>query len=217
MTSALWYKEFRESVGIAALALVAFVVIALSSMRMSPIAFLAERRGDSIPFVNDSFAERFTLASAALALALGFFQSLGDFRGDGHLFLLHRPISRRSIYLAKLAVGLVTYLLCGLVPIVIYSAWAATPGTHPSPFAWSMTAIVWSTWLAMTVVYLGAFLSGIRPAAWLGSRLAPLAAAAAMMSVTMIAPILLRPLLIAVIDLALAASILRIIESRDFS
>jgi hypothetical protein len=80
-----------------------------------------------------------------------------------------------------------------------------------------MTAIVWSTWLAMTAIYLGAFRSGIRPAAWLGSRLAPLAAAAAMMSVTMIAPILLRPLLIAVIDLALAASILRIIESRDFS
>ena len=40
-----------------------------------------------------------------------------------------------------------------------------------------MTIPVWLTWLAVGLVYLGAFLSGIRPAAWWGTRLMPLAGA----------------------------------------
>ena len=34
----------------------------------------------------------------------------------------------------KLAVGALVYLVCGAVPILLYGVWAATPGTHASPF-----------------------------------------------------------------------------------
>ena len=39
---------------------------------------------------------------------------------------------------------------------------------------WSMTATSWLSWLAMTTVYAAAFLTGLRDARWIGSRLFPL-------------------------------------------
>jgi hypothetical protein len=41
-----------------------------------------------------------------------------------------------------------------------------------------MTVPAWQLCLCLSLVYLGAFLSGIRPACWFGTRLAPLVAAA---------------------------------------
>ena len=69
-------------------------------------------------------------------------------------------------------------LFCTLLPILIYAAWAATPGTHAGPFEWSMTATAFHVWLQLSLAYLGAFACGIRPARWFGSRLLPLVAAA---------------------------------------
>jgi hypothetical protein len=57
----------------------------------------------------------------------------------------------------------------------LYSWWAATPGHHPSPFAWSMATPAWVLTFLMPLLYLGAFLSGLRPARWFGTRLLPLA------------------------------------------
>jgi energy-coupling factor transporter ATP-binding protein EcfA2 len=82
---------------------------------------------------------------------------------------------RRQVVL-KIFVGSTLYLVVGAIPILLYAWWAATPGTHASPFLWSMTEPAWRIWWAMILVHLGAFTSGLRPAAWLGSRLWPLAA-----------------------------------------
>jgi hypothetical protein len=40
-----------------------------------------------------------------------------------------------------------------------------------------MTLPAWQLWACMLLVYFGAFLSGIRPARWFGTRLVPLVAA----------------------------------------
>jgi hypothetical protein len=81
-----------------------------------------------------------------------------------------------------------------------------------------MTAGTWAAWLAMTAVYLGAVLSGIRPAAWLGTRLAPLAAG------LMVAGMSVLPLpwaggviLLIVGDALLVAAIIRVALERDFA
>jgi hypothetical protein len=42
-----------------------------------------------------------------------------------------------------------------------------------------MTVPAWQLWVTLLLVYLGAFLSGIRPARWFGTRLLPLVATAA--------------------------------------
>src|SRR5262245_40980481 len=180
MSTALLYKEFRETLPIAVVGLACLLFIALDAMDYSPIPYLLGGKVTGlIPFLTwgDSFAGNFRMTAGAFALALGFWHALGDFWGEAHLFLLHRPVTRRSIFVTKLVVGLVTYLLCGAAPILLYAIWAATPGTHASPFDWSMTLPVWWMWLSAATVYLGAFLAGLRPGAWIGTRLAPVAAA----------------------------------------
>src|SRR5207302_1280151 len=97
------------------------------------------------------------------------------------LFLLHRPMTRRAIFLTKLATGAGVLLLGASLPIVLYAWWAAVPGHHPSPFAWSMTGPAWRMAFLMPLLYLGAFLSGLRPARWFGSRLFPLVAVATLL------------------------------------
>ena len=227
MTRALFYKEFRETLPIAACGLAWLLLIALNAMEYSPFPGLLGYRDNAIiPFIpyNETFVNSLVFAAGGLALALGFWHSLGDFWGEAHLFLLHRPISRRAIYLTKLAIGLSVYLLAGASSILLYAIWAATPGTHASPFAWSMTFPIWITWLATFTLYLGAFLSGIRPAAWFGTRLAPLAASAVIVALTALLPslpaplpLVLTPLVLVGANVALFASILTTVKARDFA
>ncbi len=66
------------------------------------------------------------------------------------------------------------------LPLAVYALWAAMPGTHASPFFWSMTEPWWRMIPAALVCYLGAFLTGLRPANWVGSRVWPLLPAIAL-------------------------------------
>lgn len=177
MWKALITKELRETAWIAAVALLLYLhaVASLAGFALLPWTMGREA---SIPFVGDGFNSSFTWIAALLAVALGFRQSAVESPRGTWLFLLHRPTSWRSIVGAKLLAGIALYLAVSAVPILIYAWWAATPGTHASPFFWSMTVDAWQIWLGLAVLYLGAFLSGLRPGRWFGTRLAPLAAVA---------------------------------------
>jgi hypothetical protein len=127
-----------------------------------------------VPFVQDDFVYQALVISFCLALALGLVQSyLESVRGTW-LWLLHRPASRTEIVAVKLLVGAAVYLTCAALPVACYACWAATPGKHPGPFEWSMTADAWHNCLWMLPIYLGSFLSGIFPGRWFGTRLLPL-------------------------------------------
>ncbi len=128
------------------------------------------------PFVQNGFAMIYGFIAFVLAIALGFRQSVGEGIQGTYAYLLHRPMTRRAIILTKMLSGAFVLLGCTSLPILIYAAWAAAPGTHPAPFAWSMTGPVVQLLLTMPLFYLGAFASGIRPARWFGSRLLPLVA-----------------------------------------
>jgi hypothetical protein len=80
----------------------------------------------------------------------------------------------------KILVGAALYLCCSAIAILAHGLWAATPGTHASPFYWSMTGPTWEVCLSMVILYLGAFLSGIHPGRWRGTRLLPLIASGAL-------------------------------------
>jgi hypothetical protein len=219
MTGALVYKEFRETLGIATLGLIALLAVTAAQVGLNPVPgmFGLGSRTGSIPFVSSSFGTWFWLAAAGLAIALGFRQSIGDFWNDAQLFLLHRPVSRARIYATKLAVGLAVYLACALVALLGYALWAATPGTHASPFEWSMTAPSWATLLTMTTVYLGAFLAGIRPAAWFGTRLSPLVAALVLAWLISFCWLAVAVVLVLAVNVWLMGAILTVVESRNFS
>ncbi len=172
-----------------------------------------------VPFVQDGFAMMYGFIGFSLAIALGFRQSFWELRQGTYPFLLHRPLSRRAIMLTKLVSGAGLLLACTLLPIAIYAAWAAAPGTHPGPFEWSMTGPMVHLWLSMPLVYLGAFASGIRPSRWFGSRLFPLVAVAIPIFLLQFAPhwrlIALPPLLVA--TAVMISDILLEAETRDFS
>ncbi|MFO0895941.1 MAG: hypothetical protein U0836_00810 [Pirellulales bacterium] len=176
MIRAIALKELREVSVFAGLGLAALLFIAASQMGWNPFWTSAAQGLPALPFLGDSFRLEYGGVAILIAAALGLWQTLGDYWGGAQLFLFHRPISRRQYVRVKLVTGLLVYLAPTAVPVLIYGWWAGTPGTHHAPFFWSMTLETWQTWLAGAAVYLGAFLSGLRPAAWLGTRLAPLVA-----------------------------------------
>jgi ABC-type transport system involved in multi-copper enzyme maturation permease subunit len=177
MLKSLAIKELRESVGIVAIAVLAaaYTLAMMTGMRVFPVFYTFTDA--SFPFVNDGFTTMYVLVIGALAIALGLKQAAGEGRRDTYYFLLHRPATRRSIFGTKLIVGAGFVLIVGGLVVLLYALWASTPGKVAAPFYWSMTVWAWQLWLCMPLLYLGAFLSGIRPARWFGTRLMPLAAA----------------------------------------
>jgi hypothetical protein len=180
---ALALKELRESAGIAAAALAGYLALVVSLMGAKVFHWVPGLPWGThgAPFSGGEFANSFAWVSVMFAVALGFRQSAWESARGTFLFLLHRPVSRRAVLLTKLAVGVGILFFCASLPIVLYSWWAAVPGHHPSPFAWSMTGPAWQQALLIPLMYLGAFLSGLRPARWFGTRLLPLAGSAGLM------------------------------------
>src|SRR3954469_7822826 len=147
MVLALVRKELRETRAFAALALVLYVVYVSKLMgKVGPVfssllGFVPGMRDTppDLPFVEDNFNSIFCFIGCAVAIALGFRQSAWEPSQGTALYLLHLPLTRRAIMLTKLMTGIGLLLACTLLPIAIYATWAAMPGTHPSPFEWSMT------------------------------------------------------------------------------
>lgn len=132
---------------------------------------LMPQAASEAPFLGGSFLSFFGLVGFVFAMALGFRQSAWEGAKGTYLFLLHRPVRRETIFLTKVGAGLVVVLASATLPVVLYGWWASVPGHHPSPFAWSMTLDAWKIALLFPAVYLGAFLSGLWPGRWLGTRL----------------------------------------------
>jgi len=224
MLKTLALKELRETIGMAAVALVLFAACVADGMGIHVVPW-ATGRGATVPFVNDPSLTLLAGIAVLLAVALGFRQSAWESAFGTDQFLLHRPLGRRQLIGVKLLVGAGLVVLCSTLPILAYAWWAATPGTHASPFEWSMTEPFWRIPVATTIVYLGSFLSGIRPARWVGTRLVPLVGAASLGAfLAGIAPLFMGlPVwwiwwagLVVVVDALLVVSILFVFQTRDF-
>ena len=233
MIRALAIKELREIAWIVAIALAAYgcvvgliispaMVRGFGALPMFPtsmrpdIIYAADRL---FPFVQGNFYSHYGVISFVLAAAVGFRQSLGENRHGTYCFLLHRPMERRALFLTRILVGLGLLLFVAALPVLVLGIWAATPGTHPSPFEWSMTFPSWKVWGALTIIYLATFLCGIRQARWRGSRLAPLVAIAIPMLFVCAFPLWLfvsLPVLIFTVAFLLTSN-LWVIATRDFS
>lgn len=180
---ALAWKELRETLSIAVIAMLGYAALLVNLMGGRVFYWVPglPKQPENVPFVSGDFVSVFTVLSFLLAVALGFRQSVWESSRGTYLFLLHRPLPRNAIFLTKLATGLALLLFCASMPIVLYGVWAMTPGSHAGPFEWSMTVSAWRMLLMMPLVYLGAFLSGLRPAHWFGTRLLPLIASLALL------------------------------------
>jgi hypothetical protein len=226
MLKALLFKECRENLWLGGIAL-AFLLFELamqtrrddgSAVSQLEIGISFSRASDEIPFVQDSFSSSVLGVAALLAIALGFRQTLGESLRGTYLLLFHLPVPRWRLVRGKLLVGLCIYSAGTAVPVLLFAFWAATPGTHASPFYWSMTLPTWQALISVTLLYLAAFLCGLRPSRWFGSRLLPLVAvglAAWILSATPVPWRLALPVTLAV-GTVLLACIGHVVRARDY-
>lgn len=226
---ALVFKELREIFGIAVVATGCYLTLVIYLTNAEMFNWVLGVRNEitakgiadepSIPFISDDFLKFYSYISMLFAGALGLWQPICESSQGAYLFLLHRPRSRNAIFLTKLATGLSVLLLCSSLPIVLYGWWASVPGHHPSPFTWSMTEEAWKFALVVPLLYFGAFLSGLRPARWFGTRLLPLASSAAFLAILMIAQSwwLIGILLAIILYAMLVASVCYVAQVRDYA
>jgi ABC-type transport system involved in multi-copper enzyme maturation permease subunit len=216
MLKALVIKELRESVGIVALAVLG-TVYALSELTGLRLLQWGGRSLNRYPFIYDELTFYLSCCAGALAVALAMKQTAWELGQGTYFFLFHRPVSRTWIIACKLAVGTLWVVLLSALMILVYAWWVATPGHITGPFFWSMTAGAWRLWVALPVVYLSAFLAGIRPAKWFGSRLVPVVAAIAVVVIAANMPWLWLSLLIsAIAAAAYLVSIFYYVRRRDY-
>jgi hypothetical protein len=221
MIMALVRKELRELLPLAALALVAQFIVISTAMHLGFRVITKVQPG--IPFLDGDVIWNAFFVAGVFAVAAGLRQTMWESARGTFQFLLHRPVNRETIFAVKLAVGSAASALVLVVPLGLYSVWAATPGTHASPFFWPMSFWAWQLCLEMLPLYLGIFLSGLRPARWYGSRFIPFAASAAFVQIVMWSLGMRFSWQVAsvatslVIDAALVVAILYVAKSRDFS
>lgn len=168
MLRALIWKEMREIWVIAAIGLAINYWIVVSAMGF-PMGFGSNP--DSSPFgSNDSTIVSVSVISCLCALILGWWQNHHEELRETRHFLYHRPVKQMRIIATKAIVGLAASLLIAVIPILHYTFWAATPGTHPSPFYWWMTVWFLACITAIPLLYLGGFLGGLAPNEFFGMR-----------------------------------------------
>lgn len=216
MLKALVWKEARELAPLVILAAISELLYFLPP----ELLVLNQAESGGIPFVSDGLTTWMLVIGGLAGVVFGCWQTIGESVRGTYPYLFHRPVSRETVLLIKLGVGVSLMLLISGVPILWYALWAATPGTHASPFFWAMTATTWQVWIQLPVFYLAAFLSGLRPAAWLGSRALPLACALPL-SLLLVFAGLLSPWLQLAGALAIEAWLVYVIffvlSTRDFS
>jgi len=228
MNLAIARKELKEMLPLIVLAALVQLWLLFGTLGLLPEWLGNFNTGYIIPFLDPFFDGDVVMAMAlvggALAIALGLGQTLWElFRGT-FPFLLHRPLSRTKIFATKLLVGAGVWLALTVLPMAIYALWAATPGTHASPFAWWMTASAWQLCLNVLLVYLAAFLCGLRPARWYVSRLLPGVFVGSLLLILQIAQFVFAPLgaavtltILLVVCAGYVMAILCVAESRDYS
>ena len=179
MIKALIRKELREQIKLAALWFVVFTVMVFWHHRAYGImldAYLHNYENNSVtgsseqPLISGAFLSQTDVLCALFGLCLGFLQVRAERTRDLLAFLIHRPASRTTLFLAKVATGLGLYLLAAGIPLGWLIGWSAIPGNVAAPFEWGMAEPVLVFLLIGVAVYFAAMLMGLRQVRWFGSR-----------------------------------------------
>jgi hypothetical protein len=171
MLKSLVWKEFRELLPISVLALVAqFLLIG------SVVANLGIHNQYRTEPRSDAEATWSLLYMVALIypVAVGLWQISRENFYSNFQFLLHRPVSRNWLIGIKLLCGGFACLLVIGIPLTCFGRWLDSQLFHYQK-AWA-TCTALQLCSGMGLLYVGAFLSALRPARWYGSMFFPLIA-----------------------------------------
>lgn len=158
---AVLYRELRENLKWAAIICAASLVLFGHEIRTAGPMFLYD-------------LTRTTIFFAPLAgLLLGVLQMLFETRQDNWGFVVHRPLSRSKIFIAKSAAGLILLFTSLLIPCALAWLWAARPGNLAVPVQFRMTLPMVADVLNAAGFYFAGMVLTLRRARWLGTRLLP--------------------------------------------
>ncbi|HEX4795754.1 MAG TPA: ABC transporter permease [Humisphaera sp.] len=164
----MFRKELREN---AKWAMLIFGIILLS---IYPLM----RRHD--PLLMFELADApFAYFMPIAGLLLGLAQTCLEVRADNWAFVVHRPVSRRQIFIAKCAAGLLLLFVSLELPCLLAAAWAAKPGNLREPFSARMILPSLAVALNAGNFYFAGMVLTLRRARWLGTRLLPIGLAIA--------------------------------------
>ena len=135
-------KELRENLKVAVAGLLLSVVVVISSQMYYLNLIEGIRTGVSAaqqysyrlqPLTSDNFKVFSRLLCIVVGLALGWFQIQSERHRDLWAFLVHRPVTRTTIFLSKAIAGLILYSLTIGLPLLYFVLWVATPGHVAAP------------------------------------------------------------------------------------
>lgn len=125
----------------------------------------------------DRFQQVSVLVCPLAGLVLGVLHVAAEKRRDLWAFLVHRPVSRTTIFAAKASAGLLLYAVAAGIPVAAGLIWLATPGHAPVPFYPPMALPGIADVLTGAIYYLAGLLISMREARWYGSRVLALGVA----------------------------------------
>jgi hypothetical protein len=140
MKTLIW-KEWKENATVATIALVGAVVllVGLGITYMSAVRALATGvlRGDFVqPLVSEIFLLPATWFCALFGGVLGWLQIQHERHRDLWAFLVHRPMTRTQIVLAKSLAGIALYVAGTCLPLLLFVFGCAS--CLVAPFEWAM-------------------------------------------------------------------------------
>lgn len=120
------------------------------------------------------------IGALVIAMALALLQSFPELRQDARGFLLHRPASPRSIYIAKLLASFTVFSVSVVPPLLCVGVHLEWLGMERMPADWvQVLPSVISAFLVFFAIYPATIWTVHRDAKWIGTKSIPMFAGAA--------------------------------------
>ena len=161
----IYLKELRENLKWALLVLGLFGFFLAMGPSKTGVEFYPSTLADVI----------FIFGAGGAGLLMGLFQIVFEAWTDKWAFLIHRPLSRTRIFLAKMLAGWTLLTLALGIPWLISVIWSIMPGHRMAPFYWQMLLPPIADILCSFIYWFAGMLVGLRAARWYGSRIMPIA------------------------------------------
>ena len=198
----LVFKEIRENVKVAVLGLIIYTLVLLVLYR----DYVASPTNMSQPLADSSLVFGTAWFCGIFGAVLGWLQVHNERRPDLWAFLIHRPMTRSGIFLAKVMAGLGLYALVVGLPLLGFIVWARLPGHVAAPFEpamlWPVTVYV----LGGVLYYFAGMLSDLRQVRWYGSRVLGLGTAIVVSPLLTMSPELWQSLVLILLGAAVLAT-----------
>ncbi len=175
MIRLLLIKELWDLRGVLAISTLGYLYWLYAFTHMILPEWKGFPRSYPLPFEPDGYVQSLIVYGSVVGAFLGLYQGITDAPDSPRMqFLLAQPITATRLVLTRLAIGMglwATGCFGTLIAAILLSRYFPI---FPAPLeTWMLTDCL--GWLAVgTTIYLGGFLSAIRPGRWFGTRLFPL-------------------------------------------